>query len=193
MNSGSKSVSRTNEEMGSEGREPDPGKTPVKARLKWFNGPKGFGFVNPAGQEDIDAFLHVTTLQKVGVHTLGEGACLICDIEYGEKGAHVREVMAVLDSGTFPAGSAQPAHGDGPGMTELQDMGGTVKWYKPDQGFGFITPDDGRKDVFIHKTCLDRHNVSGLEAGQRVFITFRSVPKGREVVSFKIIDPAAGR
>ncbi|WP_413777370.1 cold shock domain-containing protein, partial [Streptococcus pneumoniae] len=52
-------------------------------------------------------------------------------------------------------------------------MGGLVKWYKPEKGFGFIIPDDGMKDVFVHKTLLDKLSIEGLEAGQRVRVTLK--------------------
>ena len=65
-------------------------------------------------------------------------------------------------------------------------MGGAVKWYKPDKGFGFVVPDDGKKDIFIHKTCLERHGIEHLPEGQRVTMTVRNVPKGREVIDFNL-------
>ena len=161
---------------------------PVKARLKWFNGPKGFGFVNPEERPEVDAFLHITTLQEAGLQAIGEGACLMCVIEYGDKGAHVRQVADIIDIGILPAGISCDGPVDAADIGQIQKMKGSVKWYKEDQGFGFIVPEDGMKDVFIHKSCLDKHDLGSLEPGQKVFMTFRTVPKGREVISFKIID-----
>ena len=45
---------------------------------------------------------------------------------------------------------------------------GTVKFYNDQQGFGFIAPDDGGKDVFVHATALERAGMSGLREGQKV-------------------------
>ena len=53
--------------------------------------------------------------------------------------------------------------------------------------FGFIIPDDGMKDVFIHKTLLDKLEIEELEAGQRVKVTLKVVDKGREAVNIEII------
>ena len=45
---------------------------------------------------------------------------------------------------------------------------GTVKFYNDQKGFGFIQPDDGGKDVFVHATALERAGMRGLAEGQKV-------------------------
>ncbi len=45
---------------------------------------------------------------------------------------------------------------------------GTVKFYNDQKGFGFIQPDDGGKDVFVHATALERAGMLGLVEGQKV-------------------------
>ena len=45
---------------------------------------------------------------------------------------------------------------------------GTVKFYNDQKGFGFITPDNGGKDVFVHATALERAGIRGLREGQKV-------------------------
>ena len=45
---------------------------------------------------------------------------------------------------------------------------GTVKFYNDQKGFGFIQPDDGGKDVFVHATALERAGIRGLAEGQKV-------------------------
>ena len=45
---------------------------------------------------------------------------------------------------------------------------GTVKFYNYQKGFGFITPDNGGKDVFVHATALERAGMQGLTEGQKV-------------------------
>ena len=45
---------------------------------------------------------------------------------------------------------------------------GTVKWFNATKGFGFIQPEDGGKDAFVHITALEQAGISGLDEGQRV-------------------------
>jgi CspA family cold shock protein len=45
---------------------------------------------------------------------------------------------------------------------------GTVKWYNETKGYGFIQPDNGGKDVFVHATAVERAGMRGLAEGQKV-------------------------
>lgn len=45
---------------------------------------------------------------------------------------------------------------------------GTVKFYNDQKGYGFIAPDNGNKDVFVHATALERAGIRGLSEGQKV-------------------------
>ena len=45
---------------------------------------------------------------------------------------------------------------------------GTVKWYYAQKGYGFIQPDDGQKDVFVHISALERAGISNLKEGQKL-------------------------
>jgi len=47
-------------------------------------------------------------------------------------------------------------------------MTGTVKFYNAQKGYGFIAPDGGAKDVFVHASALERAGISGLAEGQKV-------------------------
>ena len=45
---------------------------------------------------------------------------------------------------------------------------GVVKWFNPTKGYGFIAPDDGGKDVFVHITAVEKAGLRGLNEGQKV-------------------------
>ncbi len=54
---------------------------------------------------------------------------------------------------------------------------GTVKFYNAQKGYGFITPDDGGKDVFVHVTAVERAGIGSLNEGMR--ISFETEPDKR--------------
>ncbi len=61
---------------------------------------------------------------------------------------------------------------------------GTVKFYNDQKGFGFIQPDDGGKDVFVHATALERAGIRGLREGQKVsFDTAQDSRSGKTAVN----------
>lgn len=154
---------------------------PIRMHLKWFNGTKGFGFVVPE-EGNFDAFLHITTLQRCGINAIGEGAIMMCLLTDGDKGKQVSEVLEVIDQGSL---STIPEINEAEGT---YTMGGLVKWYKPEQGFGFIIPDDGMKDIFIHQSILEALEIEELQAGQRVRVTLKDVEKGREATKIEFIS-----
>ncbi len=45
---------------------------------------------------------------------------------------------------------------------------GKIKWFDPKKGYGFITPDDGSKDAFLHISALEKANITQLEVGQAI-------------------------
>jgi CspA family cold shock protein len=149
----------------------------VRTRLKWFNATKGFGFVSPTDGAP-DAFLHVSVLHRAGLQEIGDQAELVCEIGQGPKGPQVMRIIETLSAGSIapsaPRGMSMAAAGP------EEEMAGTVKWFKPDKGFGFITADDSAKDVFVHKSVLRRSGLNVLEAGQRVQMRVQDVEKGRE-------------
>jgi CspA family cold shock protein len=59
---------------------------------------------------------------------------------------------------------------------------GTVKWFNPEKGFGFIAPEDGSKDVFVHVSAVEQAGMSTLTEGQRVSFEV-SMERGKPAAS----------
>ena len=64
---------------------------------------------------------------------------------------------------------------------------GTVKWFNPSKGFGFIVQDNGGKDVFVHHSAILQEGYRSLEEGQRVQYEIEQTPKGPAAANVSII------
>ena len=60
---------------------------------------------------------------------------------------------------------------------------GTVKWFNSTKGFGFIAPESGGKDVFVHISAVERAGLTGLDDNQKVTFDVESGRDGRESAS----------
>ena len=60
---------------------------------------------------------------------------------------------------------------------------GTVKWFNTTKGFGFIAPDEGGKDVFVHISAVERAGLTGLSDNQKVSFDLESGRDGRQSAS----------
>lgn len=65
---------------------------------------------------------------------------------------------------------------------------GTVKWFNESKGFGFITPDDGSKDVFVHFSAINGTGFKKLEEGQLVSYEVEQGPKGPQASHVSVRD-----
>ncbi len=67
-------------------------------------------------------------------------------------------------------------------------MEGTVKFFRPDQGYGFVMPDEGGKDIYVPVEALQRSELDSLERNQRVRLVVTDSPKGPEADSVELIS-----
>ena len=63
---------------------------------------------------------------------------------------------------------------------------GTVKWFSDDKGFGFITPDDGEKDLFVHHTGINGEGYRSLQEGSKVSYDAEQGDKGPKAVNVSV-------
>jgi cold shock protein len=56
---------------------------------------------------------------------------------------------------------------------------GTVKWFNAQKGYGFIQPDDGSKDVFVHISAVERANLGSLQEGQKLSFELERGQQGK--------------
>jgi CspA family cold shock protein len=64
---------------------------------------------------------------------------------------------------------------------------GTVKWFNDDKGYGFITPDDGGKDLFVHFSAIQADGFRTLPEGSKVTYEAEEGPKGPNAANVKIL------
>src|SRR5919112_2041984 len=180
----------------------------MDATVKWFNGEKGFGFVELSDGSG-DAFLHIRAVEAAGHSDLQPGTKLTARVAQGQKGPQVTEISNVDTSTAEPAsprggggGYGGGGYGGGgygqrpPRRTPYQseprfsgpaeEMSGTVKWYNPAKGFGFVAVESGGKDVFVHRSALMRAGLQDLIEGQRVIVQVVEGQKGREAASISL-------
>ena len=65
---------------------------------------------------------------------------------------------------------------------------GTVKWFNAAKGYGFISPDDGSKDAFVHISAVERAGLQGLKEGQRISYELQRGKNGKTAAANLKLD-----
>jgi cold shock protein len=164
-----------------------PSGPPVRAVVKWFSPEKGFGFVE-LSDESGDGFLHGSVLARTGISAVAPGDTLEVRVGPGHTGPHVAEVLSVHSSIVARvAPRRSSATPDSPPPDIGVEETGTVKWFNPERGYGFIARDSGGKDVFVHVSALERSGISILEEGQAVIVDVVEGRKGLEAARVRLV------
>lgn len=167
---------------------PDSSGRTIRAEVKWYVPTKGYGFLTPA-DGSADVFCHAAVVQASGLEALPQGAAVTCEVVQGEKGPQVARIVAVEEvpgthngagAGPPPPGFHRPDWRDPEPAGPAVEVPGTVKFFDPVRGFGFVVPDEGGREVFVHMSVLSRSGLDDLQPGQRVRVWAEEVPRGLE-------------
>jgi cold shock protein len=180
----------------------------AKGTVKWFNATKGYGFITL--ENGGDAFCHASALAALGAPNLPQGATIVCDLQDSPRGLQVVMVHSVDTSTAEAAPPRRPrreggfggggyggggygggGHSGGYAERDTGPSGpmvdGTVKFFNDQKGFGFLMPDDGSGDVYVHASALRRSGLAALQPEQRVRYCTRQGMKGVEVDRIEVI------
>jgi CspA family cold shock protein len=160
----------------------------VRGVVKWFSPEKGFGFI-VLSDGSGDAFLHESVLAQSGFSIVQPGETLEVRVGPGHKGPHVTEVLSVDSSTAAPATrrSSPPRMASNSPIDVSAEQSGTVKWFNPEKGYGFIALADREQDVFVHISALERSGLTGLAEGQQVVVDVGEGRKGPEAVKVRLL------
>lgn len=131
-----------------------------KGTVKFFNGQKGFGFIQQeSGGEDV--FVHISAVERAGLEGLAEGQEL--EFNLVDRGGKIsaQDLQVV--------GDVIEVQQAGPPKRELtgDKATGTVKFFNSTKGFGFLVRDDGQPDAFVHISAVERSGLSAINEGER--------------------------
>ncbi|MGO4558260.1 cold-shock protein [Mesorhizobium sp. 2RAF21] len=153
----------------------------------WFNASKGFGFVKL--EDGAEVYLHVRVLEAAGSRDVSEGTRLKVRVEETPRGSQIAQVLEIGEAvpGVPPhrGGSRAAVAGSG----QQLESEGTVKWYNPDKGFGFIAPVNGDRDIFVHATALARSASAALPRDKRFLSNVGRARKASKSRAFALPDP----
>jgi CspA family cold shock protein len=150
----------------------------VRCTVKWFNLQKGYGFLEPCdGSADI--FMHFSVLEQWGCYHVCPADEVVCETGIGKRGVQATKIHSIT-SVAQPEEEGAPAAFSLASPFMLEERTGVVKWFNVLKGYGFIEPEDGGRDIFIHTAILRRIGIDRLPPGKRVRVKVFATERGRE-------------
>lgn len=120
--------------------------------VKWFNKTKGFGFIALNRGSD-DVFVHISAVERSGLLTLVQDQKVTFDQENHNGRSQAVNLVVTAEPKSNVLGT---------------NFAGKVKWFNQTKGFGFIEPETGGEDVFVHITAVEAAGFEKLYEGQPV-------------------------
>lgn len=143
-----------------------------KGTVKFFNGQKGFGFIQQEGGGE-DVFVHISAVERAGLEGLAEGQELEFNLidRGGKTSAQDLQVVGDVIPVESRSSSSSSSGGERGGAPQRELTGekatGTVKFFNTMKGFGFLVRDDGQPDAFVHISAVERSGLSAINEGER--------------------------
>ena len=131
-----------------------------KGTVKFFNGQKGFGFIQQeTGGEDV--FVHISAVERAGLEGLSEGQEL--EFNLVDRGGKISAQDLQVVGDVIAVQQSAPPRRELTG----EKATGTVKFFNSTKGFGFLVRDDGQPDAFVHISAVERSGLSAINEGER--------------------------
>lgn len=148
----------------------------VKGTVKWYNRQKGYGFVVAEGMPDI--FLGQVAVEEAGFGIPADGCSIVALVQTRGKGLSCKQIIEL----TGPTVELRRPTA----IETIRDIQGpklgTVKLFKSDVGYGFITVGADVRDIFVHVSTLEKIGVHRLQEGERVEVKWGTGPRGLTAV-----------
>ena len=139
-----------------------------------------------------DIFMHFSVLDAAGCRRVEEGDTIVCDIGPGRRGKQVLLVLEVKFTPRDPSRMSPAFLGSRMPYVDpetLEDIQGEIKWFNPLKGFGFIYPEDGGRDIFLHASVLRVLGMETIEPGVKVKAKVTASERGREARAIEFVNP----
>ncbi|MGY3582169.1 CspA family cold shock protein [Bradyrhizobium sp. USDA 4341] len=148
----------------------------VSGTVKWYNRQRGYGFVVAEGMPDI--FLGQVAVEEAGFGIPADGCSIVAMVQTRGKGLSCKQILEL-------SGPTVEIHRPSAVETIRDIQGprlGTVKLFKSDVGYGFITVGDDVRDIFVHVSTLEKIGIHRLLEGERVEVKWGTGPRGLTAV-----------